>query len=366
MTEQDRYAWLVLSFTPKLGGAALTRLLGVDSAVNLLGYDESRWQAIGLKPEQIRYLQRSHHPEVEACLAWQQKAGNHIVTLLDAEYPSLLKQVSAPPPVLFVQGQVSALSLPQLAMVGSRNASVDGLRSATEFARALATQGLTITSGLALGVDGHAHDGALQVGGKTVAVLGSGLNHLYPARHKKLAARIVEQGALVSEFRPDSKPHPTHFPRRNRIISGLSVGVFVVEAAQRSGSLITARYAGEQGRDVFALPGSIHSANSCGGNGLIKSGACLVESPQDILDEVETLISWSMSQQATIFTSEAEQETLPFPELMANVGHQATPVDFLAERTHIPVHEVMMQLLELELAGHVVAVPGGYIRKGRG
>lgn len=365
MTEQELSAWLILSSTPRIGATALGRLLAFDSAVNILHSDEARLTSFGMTAKQISHIQKSSHGYVEACLEWQMADSHHIVTLLDDAYPSLLKQVSSPPPIIFVKGDVASLSQPQIAMVGSRNASIDGLRHATNFAKALAESGLIVTSGLALGIDGHAHNGALQ-SGKTIAVLGSGLDCIYPARHKKLACRIIEQGALVSEFHPSTKPHPTHFPRRNRIISGLSVGVFVVEAAQRSGSLITARYAAEQGRDVFALPGSIDAPNSNGGNGLIKSGACLVLTPQDIIEEVETLVSWSQSQQTTIFISEAEQEALPFPKLMANVGQQATPVDILAQRTHIPVHEVMMQLLELELLGHVVAVPGGYIRKGRG
>ncbi|WP_104398563.1 DNA-processing protein DprA [Vibrio penaeicida] len=366
MTENELRAWLTLSFTPQLGGQSLTRLLTIDSPVNLLASSEERWQAIGLKPKQIQFLKTSSHPEVDECLEWQQVSHHHIVTLLDESYPPLLKEVSSPPSTLFVKGDVRSLSAPQIAMVGSRNASIEGLQTARAFAKDLSSNGLVVTSGLALGVDGHAHDGALEGGGQTVAVLGSGLDCIYPARHRKLAQRIIEQGALVSEFRPNTKPRPEHFPRRNRIISGLSVGVFVVEAAERSGSLITARYAAEQGRDVFALPGSIHNPNSRGGNALIKSGACLVQSSEDILQEVENLVSWSFSQQTSIFSEEASQEELPFPELMANVGLEATPVDILAERTHIPVHEVMMQLLELELSGYVVAVPGGYIRKGRG
>ncbi|MBD1559171.1 DNA-protecting protein DprA [Vibrio sp. S9_S30] len=366
MTENELRAWLTLSFTPQLGGQSLTRLLTIDAPINLLASSEERWQSIGLKPKQIQFLKAKSHPEVDECLEWQLDSNHHIVTLLDGSYPSLLKEVSSPPTTLFVKGDVQSLSAPQIAMVGSRNASIEGLQTARAFAKDLSANGLVVTSGLALGVDGHAHDGALEGGGQTVAVLGSGLDCIYPTRHRNLAQRIIEQGALVSEFRPNTKPRPEHFPRRNRIISGLSVGVFVVEAAERSGSLITARYAAEQGRDVFALPGSIHNPNARGGNTLIKSGACLVQSSEDILQEVENLVSWSFSQQTSIFSEDASQEELPFPELMANVGLEATPVDILAERTHIPVHEVMMQLLELELSGYVVAVPGGYIRKGRG
>jgi DNA processing protein len=271
------------------------------------------------------------------------------------------------PPVLFVEGNAELLSDPQIAIVGSRNASIDGLRTAREFAADLAKKGLAITSGLALGVDGHAHDGALSVEGDTIAVLGSGLQHIYPARHRKLAQKIVQKGGtLVSEFRPSARPRSEHFPRRNRIISGLSLGVLVVEAAEKSGSLITARYANEQGREVFAIPGAIQSPSARGCNQLIKQGACLVQCSADILQEVDSLLTWSVNMQKDMFEQQGENEQLPFPELLANVGVEATPVDILAQRTNIPVHEIMMQLLELELQGHVAAVSGGYIRTRRG
>jgi DNA processing protein len=220
---------------------------------------------------------------------------------------------------------------------------------------------------MALGIDGHAHDGALTVGGSTIAVLGAGLEKIYPERHKKLACRIIESGALVSEFKPHQVPKAENFPRRNRIISGLSLGVLVVEAAKRSGSLITARYANDQGREVFALPGSIHNPHSKGCNALIKDGANLVQSSDEMLKEIESLLSWSLNRQKTLFPPEVDNEQLPFPELLANVGvDEAISVDILVERTHISVHEVMMQLLELELQGHITAVAGGYIRTRRG
>ncbi|MBW3698420.1 DNA-protecting protein DprA [Vibrio sp. T187] len=367
MNEQELRAWLALSFTPQLGGKRLSHLLSIDSPLNLVQYSAEHLQAIGLKPNQISYLKHGYEKEVEACLAWRElRDDNHIVTPLCRAYPSLLKEIASYPTVLFVKGHLDKLIEPQIAMVGSRNASLEGLETAKSFAKSFVQQGLIVTSGLALGIDGYAHDGALLGGGETFAVLGSGLNAIYPARHRKLADRIVESGALISEFRPDAKPRPEHFPRRNRIISGLSLGTLVVEAAEKSGSLITARYALEQGREVFALPGSIHSPTSRGGNSLIKSGACLVQSAQDVFDEIESLLHWSIKQQPNLFEAEKENEQLPFPQLLANVGVEATPVDILAQRTHIPVHEVMMQLLELELSGHVVAVSGGYIRKGRG
>ncbi len=181
-----------------------------------------------------------------------------------------------------------------------------------------------------------------------------------------MASRIAERGALVSEHLPSVKPRAEHFPRRNRIVSGLSLAVLVVEATKKSGSLITAKYAAEQGRDVFAIPGSIRQPFHTGCHSLIKSGACLVQSPDDLLGEIESLTNWSKKVQPTLFDQVIDKEELPFPDLLANVGIEATPVDILAQKTHIPVQEVMQQLLELELLGHVVAVNGGYILKGRG
>lgn len=375
MNDEDLLAWLTLSAIPKLGSRGLSALLAKGTPASLIALSQQELAAFGLSSEQIRFLRQRAPALAQACLEWrEQSADHHIITSRCFAYPPLLKQVSSPPPQLFVCGDLDCLSEPQLAMVGSRHASMEGLECASRFAQEFSRAGLVITSGMALGIDGHAHDGALRGGGKTVAVLGSGLNHLYPARHRDLALRIREQGALVSEFRPDAKPRAEHFPRRNRIISGLSVGVLLVEAAEKSGSLITARYAAEQGRDVFAIPGSIHHPTSRGCNLLIKQGACLVQSAQDVLDEIENLVHWSVAHhphqthhvQHDLFAQNDHTEELPFADLLANVSSHATPVDILADRTNIPVNEVMMQLLELELLGHVVAVSGGYIRKGRG
>ncbi|WP_414931655.1 DNA-processing protein DprA [Vibrio europaeus] len=372
MTNEELAAWLSLNFTPRVGPKTFSRLLAIDSPLNIVQSELPALLALGLSTQQANYLKNCAAKEVEQCFEWQQQSAQHnIITKQESTYPALLEQAVGSPPVLFVQGDLSCLSEPQIAMVGSRNASPEGLNTARSFARALVERGLTVTSGLALGVDGYAHDGALQGGGHTLAVLGSGLETIYPARHRELARRILDSGgALVSEFHPQAKPKADHFPRRNRIISGLSVGVLVVEAAEKSGSLITARYAIEQGRDVFAIPGSIHDSNARGCNLLIKQGACLVMRVQDIVDEIETLLRWSNSSkppiQNELFEEIDSKEELPFPLLLANVGSKAIPVDILANRTNIPVQDVMMQLLELELSGHVVAVSGGYIRKGRG
>ncbi len=371
MNESELSAWLALSFTPKLGHKTLSRLLSHDSLLNLINYSSKQWQALGLTQEQIHYLSHESVKDVDQSLSWLNAQSNrYIVTPLCKHYPPLLKQIPAAPTVLFVEGQIASIQQSQIAIVGSRNASIDSQKIAFQFASQLVEHELVITSGLALGVDGYAHDGALKSGGKTVAVLGSGLSSIYPLRHKSLANRVVENGALVSEFRPNAKPRPTHFPRRNRIISGLSMGVLVVEAAEKSGSLITARYALEQGREVFVVPGSIVNPNCVGSNRLIRQGACLVQNVQHILDEIDSMMNFNQLQrsqtQQPLFLPPNSEDELPFPELLANVGEEATPVDILANRTHIPVQEVMMQLLELELSGHVVAVSGGYIRKGRG
>lgn len=368
MCDKTLSAWLTLSFTPFIGSGNFRKLVSITSPVNIVNSSRKELKYFGFKPQQITYIKQYAEKDVDFCLSWRNSLPNNsIITLIDSDYPELLKQIGNPPPVLFLKGDVSSLSEPQIAIVGSRNASTDGLKNARDFAADLSRKGLTITSGMALGIDGHAHDGALKAGGKTIAVLGSGLENIYPAKHRDLSTRIIENGALVSEFRPNGLPKPENFPRRNRIISGLSLGVLIVEAAKKSGSLITARYANEQSREVFALPGSIHNPHARGGNALIKEGASLIQSSNDILREVDSLLNWSVNAQRGLFTDEDENEQLPFSVLLANLGvDEVVSVDILAQRTHIQVHEVMMQLLELELQGHVAAVSGGYIRTRRG
>ncbi|EGR1044734.1 TPA: DNA-processing protein DprA [Vibrio cholerae] len=371
MKDQDLAAWLALCFTPKLGSKTISHLLATRLPAQLQSFTPKQWLASGLKPEQLVFLTTQAAKQAELCLQWRSAANNrYIVTPHCPLYPRLLKEINSSPPILFIEGIWEAVHDPAVAIVGSRNASVDGRQIARQFATELAQSGLVVTSGLALGIDGYAHDGALQAQGQTVAVLGSGLAQVYPKQHQGLAERIIAQGALVSEFAPHTPPKADHFPRRNRIISGLSLGVVVVEAAEKSGSLITARYAAEQGREVFVVPGSIFNAASQGSNQLIRQGACLVQSVQQIHQELKNALTWSLSEQvpyqATLFSAVQGDEELPFPELLANVGIEATPIDILASRTQIPVQDIMMQLLELELLGHVVAVPGGYIRKGRG
>lgn len=369
---QDLELWLRLSAVPRFGVNAIDQILSKCSLEDLALLDDFDLAQLGFKPHQIKAFRRPNTSVIERCLAWldDKKVGGknnrHILTLTDPRYPYLLKQISTAPPLLFVEGDPHILSLPQLAIVGSRHASQDGLANAKTFGFELSKRDIVVTSGLALGVDGRAHRGALDGNGKTVAVLGSGLEKIYPSAHQQLAEEIKEKGALVSEFWPWSPPKAEFFPKRNRIISGLSIGVLVVEAALKSGSLITARLALEQGREVFALPGSIHNPHVKGSNGLIKQGAFLVESVDEILEQTCALVGCAINHQLDIIPTQGEQEELPFPVLLANVGDEARCVDVLAELCEQPVHEITIQLLELELLGLVLAVPGGYVRTRRG
>ncbi|NUU65560.1 DNA-protecting protein DprA [Enterobacteriaceae bacterium BIT-l23] len=301
---------------------------------------------------------------LERAHCWLAQPENHLVTALAPEYPVQLRAIDWFPGALMVTGNTALLRSEQLAIVGSRNHSWYGARWGEHFARALAAAGFSIVSGLALGIDAVAHRATLAVKGKTLAVLGNGLGTFYPRRHRHLAEQIIEQGgAIISEFPLDAPALPYHFPRRNRIISGLSRGVLVVEASLRSGSLTTARYALEQGRELFALPGAIGSPGSEGTHWLIKQGAVAVTEPQDIIDHLQNELCWLPSlTNAGNNPTDREVPPLPFAHLLANVGDEVTPVDVVAERAGQPVPVTVAQLLELELAGWIAAVPGGYVR----
>lgn len=279
------------------------------------------------------------------------------MTLADADYPRLLLETAGPPPVLYAKGRRELLGRPALAVVGSRNATPQGLRDAEAFSRALSDAGLTIVSGLALGIDAAAHAGGLDGTASSVAVVGTGLDRIYPARNKALAHRLVEYGLIVSEFPLGTPPLAANFPRRNRLISGQSLGTLVVEAAPGSGSLVTARLAAEQGREVFAIPGSIHSPLARGCHQLIRQGAKLVESAADVLEE----LAWK-SGGAPAEALSAAPETPADPVLEA---FDAAPVtlDTLAMRTGLTLDALSAKLLTLELEGHVAQLPGGRFQK---
>lgn len=316
--------------------------------------------ALGLKEEIIQALRRPDWSLIEQDLLWLEQAGHLAITLADPDYPRQLKEISDPPPVLFVRGNPKLLSLPQIAMVGSRNPSSLGIETATSFARTLAQHGFVITSGLALGIDAASHRGALKASGYTIAVAGTGLDRVYPARHKELATEIVQTGAMISEFPPGTTAKANHFPRRNRIISGLCLGLLVVEAAKQSGSLITARLALEQNREVFAIPGSIHNPLARGCNALIREGAKLVETTQDILDELGQYNQQDVSPAPT-----TEQSTLDLEQqtLLNLIMFSPTSIDKLIETTGQPVEVISSMLLVLELQGYIEATAGGcYIR----
>lgn len=302
--------------------------------------------------------------DLERSLKWLELPGHYLITADHPLYPPRLRTLPDFPGALFVKGNIDVLNSVQLAVVGSRAPSWYGERWGRIFCEHLAKSGFTITSGLARGIDGVAHRAALSVQGRSVAVLGNGLFSIYPPRHASLAQNIIDAaGAVISEFSLATSPWPANFPRRNRIISGLSQGVLVVEAAIRSGSLVTARCAMEQGREVFALPGPIGNPGCEGPHWLIKQGATPVTSPEEILENLRYGLTWIPDEpEKLLYSSDQEEVALPFPKLLANVGDEVTPVDVVAERAGQSVPVTVAQLLELELAGWIAAVPGGYVR----
>ena len=304
-------------------------------------------------------------------LEWLNAANNHYIITIDCpEYPNLLKQTDSPPPLLYVHGELSIINDPQLAIVGSRNPTQSGLTSAYDFAKYLAQTGLCITSGLALGIDGSAHQGALDGNGPTIAITATGIDRVYPAKHRDLAHKIVESGAIISEFPIGTQPRSGNFPRRNRIISGLAHGTLVVEAALKSGSLITARLASEQGREVFAIPGSIHNPLAKGCHQLIRQGAKLVETAQDILEEMSAVIDLSEIDQPTLDqpSNINSAETSNDPEhkiLLEKMGYDPIPIDQLVTSTGFKAESIAAMLLILELQNQVSSNGGGtYTRIG--
>lgn len=290
-------------------------------------------------------------------LLWMDAANDHYVLTWDSPaYPPLLKEISDPPVVLYAKGQLSALQPPHLAIIGSRNPSITGSNNAHTFAKAIASQGITIVSGLALGIDAQAHLGCLNAEGQTIAVMGTGIDCIYPARHVKLAEQITQKGLLLSEFPLKSPPKAGHFPRRNRIISGLSLCILVIEAAIKSGSLITARMALEQNRDVLAIPGSIHNPLARGCHYLVQQGAKLVTSVADVLDEFKIQLPECVADKS-VFSLASENENL-----VKFIGFELTTVDQIMLRSGYTVEQVLSELAELELTGAIRTVPGGYMR----
>lgn len=350
------------------------------------------WLRLLLAPQQLHQLLQKHHQQgvigsdtaqplagltrfwrqqlptvdgiyVDATLEWlEQSEQNFILTRTCKDYPEALAQIDRPPWLLFGRGKRELLSRPQLAMVGSRRASPYGLEQATQLSRELVQHGWSICSGMALGIDSASHRGALSVGGQTIAVLGGGPDVCYPPRARELYAEIAQHGLLLSEFIPHTQVRSDHFLRRNRIISGISQGVVVVEAGMRSGSLVTARLAVEQNRSVYVVPGPVTQSGYRGSHRLIQQGAYLVTCSADILHDLPSLTYTEVRAEKPAVASIAVPPGLANQQMLVNVGFETTSIDSLVERTRLPVAMVMNQLISLELDGWVTAVPGGYVR----
>jgi len=361
LPDDEFAAWFRLIETPGLGRGAVRRLLAACGSPDaVLSARPATLRGLVAQPlvEAIGKAPDAFDQRLAAALAWRAQGDErHFIVVGDAHFPPLLLQTADPPLLLFVQGDPSVLSRRSLALVGSRHATAQGLENARAFAKALGEAGLLVVSGLALGIDGAAHDGALAAPAGTIAVVGTGLDRVYPRAHKALAHRIAGHGALVSEFAPGVPAIAANFPQRNRIIAGLSLGTLVVEAALQSGSLITARMALEAGREVFAVPGSIHAPQSKGCHALIKQGAKLVESAADILDELRQAAGPGTAPDgAAPATSQAQS-------LLDALGFEPTTLDALQARTGWPTADLTAQLLDLELAGHVARLPGGLYQR---
>jgi len=365
--------WLIALRTPGLGpGGLRERLAASDGRISQVVKQLQR-QASSLDADAQTWLQQPDEARIAADLAWLREPGHCLLRCTEADFPPQLETIPQPPAALFVAGDASLLLRPQVAIVGARSASVAGRSTARAFARHLALAGFVVTSGLADGIDGAAHEAALEAGQPTIAVIGTGPDLVYPRKHRELSAQVVAHGALVSEFPPGTAARADHFPRRNRIIAGLSLGTLVIEAGLQSGSLITARLAGEQGREVFAVPGSIHNPLARGCHRLIRDGARLVESASEV---AETLVPAARALGAELALrlerSPAETSAEPirrtsggwrddpqYQRLMDVLGHDPIALDELSARTGQNAGELSSMLLMLELEGCVEGLPGG-------
>jgi len=372
MDPQDRNpdAWLTLLRAPALGPSIVRRCVAqygsATSALQALRSNDAR----DLAAETRAWLDAPDRVRLDLDREWLNEGGHHLLGWDDADYPSLLREIPGAPAALFVDGDPTVLWTPQVAIVGSRSASEAGLATTRRFARALATAGFVITSGMADGIDGAAHSATLDAQGRTIAVLGTGADLVYPRKHRALAARIAAQGALVSEFPPGTPGKPEHFPRRNRIICGLALGTLVVEAGLRSGSLITARCATDQGREVFAIPGSINNPLARGCHQLIRDGARLVETTDEIVDSLAALAA-GLGESLRARLDDGVPDSICKPQLTAPardadyaallgaLGDDPLDLDTLAARTGLSIAALSSMLLVLELEGEVASARGG-------
>jgi DNA processing protein len=356
-SHEEICAWLTLTLTEGVGPVTARELLAAfgppQQVLDAPSADIARIAGPAVA-QRLKASDAQRGAAVDATLAWLEGPANFVITLADTQYPPALLQAPDPPALLYAKGNLHLLSRPAVAIVGSRNATAQGLANAEQFARALSGAGITVISGLALGIDGAAHRGGLAGAGSTIAITGTGQDIVYPSKHRDLAHEIARQGLILSEFALGTKPLSGHFPRRNRLLAGLSRGVLVVEAATQSGSLITARLAGDLGREVLAIPGSIHSPQSRGCHQLIKQGAKLVESAQDVIEELR--LDAAPIEQSPRTASPLEQE---LATLLAALGHEPTDLDTLAARTSLAPQELLARLTALELEGGVARLPAG-------
>lgn len=359
--------WLALLRTTGIGPVTFLKLKSkLNKISSLFISPQADLIKSNIDPNVIEKVRKTDWNIIAHDIAWLDKPNHHIVTIEDPDYPEQLKEIHAAPPLLFVIGNPHALKNPQIGIVGSRNPTLSGKRNAHDFAHHFAKTNWTITSGLAIGIDTEAHQGTLDASGQTIAVTGTGLDQIYPARNKQLAHKIIEQqGCIISEFPLGTQPQPKNFPRRNRIISGLSQGVLVVEATLKSGSLITAKYALEQCREVFAIPGSIHSPLSKGCHALIKQGAKLVETANDITEELQHVML--PANENIDHKTDQDHDTQSFTDeqnkILDVIGYDPVTVDQIINDSGITANQVNSLLVILELEGIVNCIDGGgYIR----
>jgi DNA processing protein len=362
------HAWLLLTKTPGLGNVKINNLIKHFESIEDV-FSQSRFPShLKIPAAAVSAIKNPDFKKITNDVMWLEKQGNHMLTIDSDLYPPLLKQINSPPPILFVTGDPDVLLQPQLAVVGSRNATPVGLKNTQLFCHSLARSHITITSGMALGVDGKAHRAALDAGGKTIAVMGTGLDIVYPAKHKELAHDIAQNGALISEFPVGTKAHAHNFPQRNRIICGLSLGTLVIEAGMQSGTLITARQTMEINRPVMAIPGSIHCPTAKGCHLLIKQGAKLVESAEEIIEELAPLaqsLSLQIKEKLDLLDKKPyiTVESDGQEQILSLVYYEPTPIDEIINKSGLSAQEVSSVLLILELEDKIQTLPGAhYIR----
>lgn len=365
----EKLLWISLGNVHGIGSQTFCQLLkSFGSPDNIYAASFKQLKAVVSENIASAIVAGVNHDALADSLHWLSQDNNHLVTLADVEYPKSLLEIPDPPPFLYAKGNLSLLNQPSIAIVGSRNASVQGEKNAEAFAHDLCAYGLCIISGLALGIDGAAHRGALKAKGATIAVVGTGLDIVYPAKHRHLAHQIVESGLIISEFALGTPSKPQNFPKRNRIISGLSLGCLVVEANLQSGSQITARLAAEQGREIFAIPGSIHSPMSKGCHQLIKQGAKLVDSLQDIVEELNLHIKsdpdmLDINAKIDASNDETISNNSSSQQIYNTMGYEPITIEHLVAICDLTVSEVSSTLMLLELEGKIASLAGGKYQK---